>query len=144
MNGTQQSLGSWAPYMGFDNITTESHSNSGAISKAPMLTLRETATALCIYYTVVFGGARLMEDRPPFDLKEMVKYWNLGLSTLSLVLLICYVQELVPTLWQQGVTYAVCNRRGGWSDGLEWLYYVCRPVRLDVMGLADSNGRSIT
>lgn len=41
--------------------------------------------AVAIYVVVIFGGGRLMRDRPAFDLKNALAAWNLFLALFSII-----------------------------------------------------------
>jgi hypothetical protein len=92
--------------------------------KTPMSTLKETATALISYYVIIFGGRELMRNRPAFKLNGLFMLHNLFLTTASAILLALFVEQLLPTLWNRGVFYAICDHNGGWTKELVVLYYV--------------------
>ena len=90
----------------------------------PMSTLKETATALIVYYIVVFGGRELMKRREPFTLAPLFKAHNLFLTVLSGGLLALFIEQLLPTVVNHGVFYAICDADGGWTHRLVTLYYL--------------------
>ena len=94
--------------------------------QTPMSTLNETSTVLVSYYIIVLGGRELMKNRSAFKLNALFKLHNLALTVISAGLLSLYVEQLVPTVWRNGVFYAICEKSGGWTEKLVTLYYVCR------------------
>ena len=91
----------------------------------PMLTLKSTAMMLASYYTVILGGRELMRSRPAFKLNDLFLVHNLYLTIISGALLVLFVEQLAPTIWKQGVFFAICGD-GGWTGPLVTLYYVCQ------------------
>jgi hypothetical protein len=92
--------------------------------KIPMSTLKETVIAMSIYYVVIFGGRELMRNRPAFRFDALFKLHNFGLTALSGGLLVLFLEQIIPTLVKGGVYHAVCDRAGGWTQPLVFLYYV--------------------
>lgn len=97
--------------------------------ETPLSTLQETATIIVLYLTVVFGGRELMRDRKPFKLDTLFKLHNLLLTLVSGALLVLYMEQLAPTLWQNGFYENICGA-DGWTDPLVTLYYVSPSFRL--------------
>jgi len=91
--------------------------------KTPMATFRETATFIALYYVVVFGGRELMRDRPAFKLNKLFIIHNFYLTAISGGLLGLFIQQLVPSLWKNGLYDNVCGR-SGWTQPLIVLYYL--------------------
>ncbi|KAL4959808.1 elongation of very long chain fatty acids protein [Aspergillus stella-maris] len=92
--------------------------------ETPMSTFKETAAMLIVYYITIFGGRELMKNREPFKLSFLFKVHNLVLTIVSAVLLALFVEQLLPTLWNHGVFYSICDHRGGWTQPLIVLYYL--------------------
>jgi len=88
-------------------------------------TFTVTATVLISYYIVVFGGREVMRNRKPLQLNWLFKVHNLYLTLISGSLLVLFAEQLIPTVYRNGVFFAICNREGGWTDKLVILYYVC-------------------
>jgi fatty acid elongase 3 len=93
--------------------------------KTPMATFKETATMLICYYIIIFGGREFMRGREPFKLNFFFKVHNFYLTLISGLLLLLFVEQLLPELVRNGVFHAVCAYEGGWTDKLVVLYYVC-------------------
>lgn len=91
----------------------------------PMSTFKQTGIAMGIYYVVIFGGRELMRNKPAFRFDTLFKIHNFGLTVLSGTLLVLFLEQLVPTLYNNGVYHAVCSTEGGWTQPLVLLYYVC-------------------
>ena len=92
--------------------------------KTPMSTFKETATVLIAYYVIIFGGREIMRKRPAYKLNALFMIHNLYLTVISGGLLALFIEQLLPTLWRNGVFYAICDHRGGWTRPLVTLYYV--------------------
>lgn len=82
-------------------------------------------TAIVVYYTVIFGGDKLMKsfNVKPFVLNGLFQIHNLFLTTLSLTLLLCFIEQLVPQIYYNGLFYAICDERA-WTQKLVVLYYM--------------------
>lgn len=65
-----------------------------------------------------------MKNREPFKLNSLFMVHNLALTIISGVLLSLFAEQLVPTVARNGVFYAICDYRGGWTAPLVTLYYV--------------------
>ena len=90
----------------------------------PLSTIQACATMLITYYVTIFAGREFMKKREPFKLNGLFMVHNLYLTIISGVLLALFIEQLVPTLWRNGVFYAICDHRGGWTTPLVTLYYV--------------------
>ena len=95
-----------------------------------MSTLQATATMLVTYYVTVFAGRELMKKREPFKLNGLFMVHNLILTTISGSLLALFIEQLLPTVWKNGIFYAICDHRGGWTSHLVILYYVHIPFEI--------------
>ena len=95
-----------------------------APGKTPMSTFKATATVLIAYYIIIFGGREIMRKRPAYKLNALFMTHNLYLTIISGGLLALFIEQLVPTVWRNGVFYAICDHRGGWTRPLVTLYYV--------------------
>lgn len=92
--------------------------------ETPLSTFKATATTLITYYIIVLGGRELMRMRPAFKLNGLFMIHNFYLTVISGSLLALFIEQLVPTLWRNGVFFAICNHKGGWTNELVILYYV--------------------
>jgi len=91
----------------------------------PMSTLKESALMIVVYYIVIFGGREWMRNRPAFKLKTPFIIHNFYLTSISFILLVLFIEQLVPTVYNHGIFYAICHNKGGWTPPLVVLYYVC-------------------
>lgn len=92
--------------------------------ETPMSTFKTTATMLIAYYIIVFGGREVMRHREPFKLNGLFMIHNFYLTAISGILLVLFLEQLIPTVVRHGVFYGICNHAGGWTDKLVILYYV--------------------
>ncbi|TVY93517.1 Elongation of fatty acids protein [Lachnellula willkommii] len=90
----------------------------------PMSTLKQTAIMITVYYTVIFGGRELMRNRPAFKLNGLFMIHNFYLTTISAILLVLFTEQLIPTVYNHGIFYAICDVKGGWTPPLVILYYL--------------------
>ncbi len=60
---------------------------------------------------------------------------NFYLTAISGILLALFAEQLVSTVYNHGVFYAICDVKGGWTPPLVILYYVCAEFDLDVSRL---------
>lgn len=109
----------------FEIMTDSSTANfKFVVGETPLSTLKETSTFVAVYYTIIFGGRKLMSNRESFKLKSLFLVHNLALVVVSALLLALYVEELVPIIAKRGLFFAICDRDGGWTQPLLVLYYV--------------------
>jgi GNS1/SUR4 family len=90
----------------------------------PLSTFKETATTLVAYYVIVLGGRELMRNRKPFILNGPFMVHNFYLTAVSAILLSLFVEQLIPTIFHNGIFFAICDHNGGWTKELVALYYV--------------------
>lgn len=110
---------------GFTALTGKSTSDFELVpGVTPMTTLQGTVASLLSYYVVVLGGRQLMKNRDAFKLQTPFIIHNFILTAISGVLLALFIEQILPTLFQDGVLVAICDARGGWTDELVLLYYV--------------------
>lgn len=94
------------------------------IDETPMSTLKATTIALISYYVIIFGGRELMRSRPAMKLNGLFMVHNFILTVVSFLLLVLYIEQLLPTLVRKGTFHAICHYEGGWTKPLVLLYYV--------------------
>jgi hypothetical protein len=93
----------------------------------PMSTLKEAGFTILAYYVVIFGGREIMRNRPAFKLNLPFMIHNFYLTSISAILLSLFLEQLIPTLYNHGLFYTICDVRGGWTPNLVILYYVWCP-----------------
>jgi GNS1/SUR4 family len=91
----------------------------------PMSTMKESAIAIVIYYVVIFGGREFMRSRQAVKLNGLFIFHNFYLTCISGILLALFIEQVVPTLYNHGLFYAICDVKGGWTPPMVTLYYVC-------------------
>ncbi|KAJ1847928.1 Fatty acyl-CoA elongase/Polyunsaturated fatty acid specific elongation enzyme [Coemansia sp. RSA 2611] len=89
----------------------------------PLSTWREVGIGMVVYLGVIFGIQFFMRSRKPLKLTRLAQLHNLGLTLISLVLLVLYVEELAPIISKGGLFYAVCSEEA-WTQRLEVLYFL--------------------
>ncbi|QKX63639.1 uncharacterized protein TRUGW13939_10810 [Talaromyces rugulosus] len=92
--------------------------------ETPMSTLQETAAALVTYYVVIFGGREVMKNFSALKLNTLFMLHNFVLTSVSGILLVLFLEQLIPTIYHHGVFYAICSHEGGWTQPLVVLYYL--------------------
>ncbi|KAL8872149.1 MAG: hypothetical protein Q9174_002171 [Haloplaca sp. 1 TL-2023] len=92
--------------------------------QTPISTLKATVTMLVSYYVLVLGGREFMKNRKPFKLNALFMIHNLYLTLASGIMLVLFIEQLVPTVWRRGIFFAICDHRGGWTRELVVLYYM--------------------
>jgi len=65
-----------------------------------------------------------MRNRPAFKLNAIFMVHNFYLTAISAILLALFIEQLVPTVYNHGIFYAICDKNGGWTDELVILYYL--------------------
>ena len=91
--------------------------------KTPFSTLEETVGMIVLYVVVIFGGREFMRNREPLKLNFLFKVHNFLLTALSGGLLVLFLEQLLPTLWRDGLYENICGA-DGWTKPLVTLYYV--------------------
>jgi fatty acid elongase 3 len=92
----------------------------------PMSTLKETGIFVVLYYILILGGREVMRNREPLKLRAAFLIHNFYLTAISGILLVLFIEQIVPELYYNGVFHAICDRSGGWTQPLVVLYYVSR------------------
>ena len=103
-----------------------------------MSTLKESSMTIIFYYIVIFGGRELMRNRPAFKLNGLFMIHNFYLTAISGCLLALFLEQVIPTVFNHGIFYAICDVKGGWTPPLVILYYVCIPLLQQHRGRADT------
>ena len=83
-----------------------------------MLTIKESGFTILAYYIVIFRGRELMRNRPAFKLNEPFMIHNFYLTFISAILLALFVEQLVHTVYNHGIFFAICDVKGGWTPPL--------------------------
>jgi fatty acid elongase 3 len=91
--------------------------------QTPLSIFKETAAMLVIYYSVILGGRNWMRNRPAFKLNTLFLIHNFYLTAISGILLVLFLEQLIPRLWSHGLYDGICGA-GGWTDKLVVLYYL--------------------
>lgn len=90
----------------------------------PLSTFRDSVSLICAYYAVLAGGSLIMKFLPPLRLQLLFQLHNFSLTIISGGLLVLFIEQIVPTLYNNGLFYSICNVGGGWTQPLVVLYYV--------------------
>lgn len=117
-----------APWRAFDKLWTATmgyHADEFRFVEGvtPFSTLAETVGMIVLYVVVIFGGREFMRNRKPLKLNTLFKIHNLLLTLLSGGLLVLFIEQLVPQLWNHGLYANICGA-DGWTKPLVTLYYV--------------------
>ncbi|KAF6838550.1 elongation of fatty acids protein 1 [Colletotrichum plurivorum] len=117
-----------SPWTTFDKVFTSMVGYSAndfefVYGRKPLSTLSETSIMVMLYLIVIFGGRELMRNRKPMELNALFKIHNLFLSLLSGALLVLFIEQLVPSLWREGLYQNICGD-AGWTQPLILLYYI--------------------
>ncbi|KAF6843571.1 elongation of fatty acids protein 1 [Colletotrichum musicola] len=117
-----------SPWTTFDKVFTSivGYSANGfefVYGRKPFSTLSETSIMVVLYLIVIFGGREVMRYRKPLELNTLFKIHNLFLSLLRGALLVLFIEQLVPSLWREGLYQNICGA-AGWTQPLILLYYI--------------------
>lgn len=116
----------------FDSLVTKATSGSFVPSKFQFIphetafsTFPVIASAIAVYYTLVFGGDFIFKKFKlrPLVLNGLFQVHNFLLTTVSLTLLVLMLEELIPIIAMNGIFYAICNP-AAWTQKLVTLYYL--------------------
>src|SRR5690242_9797483 len=84
----------------------------------------EIPIALCaLYVVVIFGGKRLMKDRPAFDLTNLLGYWNVLLALFSITGAYYVVPPILFNVAEKGITADMCDLTSEHAN--PWVFYFC-------------------
>lgn len=111
----------WTTIVGYP--ASEFRFNEG---KTSMSTFKETAAMIGFYYLTIYAGWRWMKNREPFKLSALFKLHNFILTAVSGALLVLFLEQIIPSLWNHGLYKCICSKPG-WTDRLVVLYYVSFP-----------------
>ena len=101
--------------------------------ETPMSTLKSTSIFIVIYYFIIFGGREMMRSREAFKLKSLFLIHNFYLTAISGILLVLFIEQLIPELARNGIFHAICHHDGGWTQPMVVLYYVSVSLALPCM-----------
>lgn len=107
--------------------------------ETPLSNIRSTAAMLVTYYVVIFGGRAVMKNFPPLKLNTLFMIHNFYLTAISATLLALFIEQLLPTIWKNGIFFSICDHQGGWTQPLIVLYYVSgqRPRKMTPLLIHD-------
>lgn len=91
--------------------------------KLPLSTLNQVIGAILTYYIVIFGGREVLRGSQPFKLNGLFQLHNLILTSVSLLILLLMLEQLLPMLVKHGLYYAICDI-GAWTQPMVTLYYM--------------------
>ncbi len=90
----------------------------------PLSTAQETAAVIITYYVVILTGRVFMRNRPALKLNGLFMLHNLYLTITSGILLLLFMEQLIPEIYDNGLFHSICSLEGGWTNHLIPLYYV--------------------
>lgn len=66
--------------------------------------------ASAVYALLIHAGRWWMSDKPPWSLRTPMVMWNTGLAVFSSLGALTLLPSLSAALWENGITYSVCQR----------------------------------
>ncbi|KAK9474364.1 3-ketoacyl-CoA synthase/SUR4/fatty acid elongase [Dipodascopsis tothii] len=91
--------------------------------RLPLSTLTPVVVTITLYYVVILGGRELMRPLTPKKLNLLFQLHNVGLTFFSGLLLVLFVEQLLPIIYRHGLFYAICHD-GAWTQPIVVLYYL--------------------
>ncbi|KAH3899747.1 probable Elongation of fatty acids protein 2 [Saccharomycodes ludwigii] len=92
-------------------------------NETPISTLKEVSTYILTYYIIIFGCRYILQNYVPLKLKGVSQIHNLLLTSISLTLLVLFVEQLIPLIYRHGLYFAICDAQA-WSQPMVTLYYL--------------------
>jgi len=92
-------------------------------NQTPLADNKSVISAITLYYVIIFGGRYVLSNTEPLKLKKISQIHNLILTSLSLLLLVLFIEQLLPLIYNYGLYYSICNI-GAWTQPLVCLYYL--------------------
>lgn len=89
----------------------------------PLSELSHVLVTIAAYYIIIFGGRELLKNRAPLHLNIPFQIHNLFLTSVSFIILVLMVEELIPIIAENGLFFAICNI-GAWTQPMMTLYYM--------------------
>ncbi|EEB07778.1 GNS1/SUR4 family protein [Schizosaccharomyces japonicus yFS275] len=93
------------------------------VGKTHLSTWPVVASIIVGYYTVIFGGQRLMRSHSPIRFNKVFQYYNLVFSLGSLFLALLIFEQVAPIIREHGLFFSICNEQA-WTQPLLYLYYL--------------------
>ncbi|OWB58114.1 hypothetical protein B5S28_g4110 [[Candida] boidinii] len=82
-------------------------------------------SSILIYYIVIFGGRYLINSLniKPLILNGLFQIHNLILTSISLILVLLYAEQIIPTIYNYGLYFSICDEKF-WTNKMVCLYYL--------------------
>jgi fatty acid elongase 3 len=81
----------------------------------PLSTISSVTAAITVYLGTVFGLWALQKNSQPKKLNTLFQIHNIVLSSVSGLLLVLILEEIVPIIYRHGVFYGFCGA-GAWTE----------------------------
>lgn len=94
--------------------------------KVGVVPLSNSSTVLFVislYYTLIFGGQYVLKGTKPLKLNTLFQLHNFCLTSVSLVLLILLLEQIIPIIYQNGLFFAICDA-GALTQPIMTVYYI--------------------
>lgn len=92
-------------------------------NKTHFNSLKVNIISVVFYLTFIFSLQKIMISRKPFILKWEFRIHNFFLTIVSLVLLLAFLEQTVPSIITNGLFYSLCDRNC-WTSKIELLHYI--------------------
>ncbi|OJT15828.1 hypothetical protein TRAPUB_3426 [Trametes pubescens] len=91
--------------------------------KTLMSTPQEVFPTLVAYLVIIFSIQAWMKNRPAYKLQFLFRVHNAFLSSGSLLLVLCMLEEVIPKYIEHGTFWALCHDEM-WTSRLEFYYMI--------------------
>lgn len=91
--------------------------------KTRISTFTEACAICAAYLVIIVGGQQIMRNQSPYQLNTLFKLHNLLLTVVSAVLLVLFLEQVIPNLWTYGIWKNICEAPG-LTPPLITLYFV--------------------
>lgn len=93
------------------------------VNEVPLSSSNTVLLIISLYYTLIFGGQHVLKGTKSFKLNALFQLHNFFLTTVSLILLILLLEQIIPIIHKNGLFFAICDA-GALTQPIMTIYYI--------------------